>query len=294
MIKRAAAEKYRPTYQSILQEIAKGSLVHADETKEVVKGGGHYVWVFTNLTTGRIKLLRSLRLGTMPSAKVFDTPDGDINEDLHKNPFDDELKEIARSFGVLIREIVGTIDAYGLKARHLGKHNRSAARFIKQVSAMKCSTVALRYRRRVRCQCFCGEDEAGAHAPGLDAVAEHIQSGAESQLRDLAHATVSRVSFPAVDGVAVLTRYAVEAKAQKGDLVGFAHATLLFVDLKPHAPLQETPNRCHDALPCALAANEDVGIIGVANEPELPPRQFAIQFVEDDVGKQRRERTSDG
>jgi len=43
MIKRAAAEKYRPTYQSILQEIAKGSLVHADETKEVVKGGGHYV-----------------------------------------------------------------------------------------------------------------------------------------------------------------------------------------------------------------------------------------------------------
>jgi len=78
----------------------------------------------------------------MPSAKVFDTPDGDINEDLHKNPFDDELKGIARSFGVLIREIVGTIDAYGLKARHLGKHNRSAARFIKQVSAMKCSTEA--------------------------------------------------------------------------------------------------------------------------------------------------------
>jgi transposase len=43
----------------------------------------------------------------------------DINEDLHKNPFDDELKEIAGRFGTLLREIVETIDTYGLKARHL-------------------------------------------------------------------------------------------------------------------------------------------------------------------------------
>ena len=41
-----------------------------------------------------------------------------------------------------LREIVGTIDTYGLKARHLSKHSRSAARFIEQVSAMKCSTEA--------------------------------------------------------------------------------------------------------------------------------------------------------
>ena len=34
----------------------------------------------------------------------------DINEDLHRNPFDDELKEIARRFGALLREIVETID----------------------------------------------------------------------------------------------------------------------------------------------------------------------------------------
>ena len=50
-IKSEVAEKYMPTYRDILRQIAKGALVHADETKGVVIGGGHYVWVFTNLTT---------------------------------------------------------------------------------------------------------------------------------------------------------------------------------------------------------------------------------------------------
>jgi hypothetical protein len=50
-IKAAMAEKYMPTYRGILREIANGVFVHADETKGVVKGGGHYVWVFASLTT---------------------------------------------------------------------------------------------------------------------------------------------------------------------------------------------------------------------------------------------------
>ena len=66
----------------------------------------------------------------------------DINEDLHRNPFDDELKEIARRFGALLREIVETIDMHGLKARHVAKHKRSAARFIEHVVTMKCATEA--------------------------------------------------------------------------------------------------------------------------------------------------------
>ena len=66
----------------------------------------------------------------------------DINEDLHKNPFDDELKEMARTFGALLRAIVGTIDTYGLKTRHLSKHNGAAARFIEQVCSTRCSTEA--------------------------------------------------------------------------------------------------------------------------------------------------------
>jgi predicted RecB family nuclease len=173
-MKSAMAEKYTPTYRGILRQIAKGTLIHADETKGVVKGGGHYIWVFANLTTVAYVYAESRE-----SAIVEDVLDGfsgvlvsdfyaaydsitcaqqkclihlmrDINEDLHRNPFDDELKEIARRFGAVLREIVETIDTYGLKARHLGKHRKPAAGFIEHVVAMKCATEAgLALKKRI-------------------------------------------------------------------------------------------------------------------------------------------------
>src|SRR6266568_2743974 len=153
-IKSDMAEKYLPTYRGILRQIAKGALVHADETKGVVKGGGHYVWVFTNMTTvayvyaesREAEILKDVLDGfsgvlvsdfyaaydSVPCAqqKCLIHLMRDINDDLYKNPFDEDLKEIARRFGALLREIVETIDAHGLRARHLGKHRRSAEAFI--------------------------------------------------------------------------------------------------------------------------------------------------------------------
>jgi hypothetical protein len=74
----------------------------------------------------------------------------DINNDMLLNPFDDELKEIAGRFRVLLREIVETTDIYGLKARHLGKHRRSAEGFVERVVSMKCGTeVGLALRKRI-------------------------------------------------------------------------------------------------------------------------------------------------
>jgi hypothetical protein len=173
-IKVAMAEKYLPTYRAILRQIATGTLIHADETKGIVKGGGHYIWVFANLTTVAYVYGESRE-----SAILEDLLDGfsgvfvsdfyaaydsvpcaqqkclihlmrDINEDLHRNPFDDELKEIAGRFGALLREIVETIDTYGLKARHLGKHRKSAAGFIEHVVAMKSATEAgLALKKRI-------------------------------------------------------------------------------------------------------------------------------------------------
>jgi hypothetical protein len=173
-IKVDMAENYMPTYRDILCQIAKGALVHADETKGVVKGSGHYVWVFANFTTVAYVYSESREAAILEN--VLDGFSGvlvsdfyaaydsvpcaqqkclihmmrDINEDLHRNPFDDELKEIARRFGALLREIVETIDAYGLKARHLGKHRTPAARFIEHVVAMKCATEAgLALKKRI-------------------------------------------------------------------------------------------------------------------------------------------------
>ena len=39
----------------------------------------------------------------------------DINEDLLKHPFNEELTFVAKRFGALLRDIVETIDRYGLK-----------------------------------------------------------------------------------------------------------------------------------------------------------------------------------
>jgi Transposase IS66 family len=165
-IKSQTARLYEPTYHSIIQQIASGHLVHADETKGVVYGGGHYVWIFTNLisvayvySASREATVLEDVLAGFAGVLVSDFYGGydrvpcrqqkclihlmrDINEDLLKHPFDEELSSIARGFGSLLREIVETIDRWGLKRHHLRKHRRAAERFLDQVASMSCSTEA--------------------------------------------------------------------------------------------------------------------------------------------------------
>jgi hypothetical protein len=52
-----------------------------------------------------------------------------MNHDLLNNPFDDEFKSLVQEFGQLLREMVATIDRYGLKKRHLNKHVDDVDRF---------------------------------------------------------------------------------------------------------------------------------------------------------------------
>src|SRR5271165_6572616 len=87
------------------------------------------------------------------------------------------------------------------------------------------------------------------------------------------------------DVVAFPPRFAVKAEPEKVHFVRFAYATLLLVDLKPHALLQEPTDRCHDALAGPFAAHEDVRVVGVADETVASPGQFTIQLVKHDVGK---------
>ena len=163
-IKSELARKYEPTYRSILEQIANGPLAHADETKGVVYGGGHYVWVFANLTSvayvysaSREASILDDVLAGFKGVLVSDFYGGydampcrqqkclihlmrDVNEDVLKHPFNEELTFIAKRFGALLREIVETIDRYGLKKRHLGKHKRSVERFLGDVAALQCAT----------------------------------------------------------------------------------------------------------------------------------------------------------
>jgi len=162
-VKSALASKYEPTYRRILDQIRSGPLVHADE-KCVVYGGGHYVWIFANLTTvayvyspSREASILDEVLAGFQGVLVSDFYGGydavpcqqqkclihlmrDINEDVLKHPFNDELTFIATRFGGLLREIIDTIDRYGLKRRNLGKHKRTAERFLNDVTGLKCAT----------------------------------------------------------------------------------------------------------------------------------------------------------
>jgi hypothetical protein len=53
----------------------------------------------------------------------------DINDDIRKEPFNEEMKEMANAFGALLRAIVATVDRFGLKAHHLRKHKPAAEGF---------------------------------------------------------------------------------------------------------------------------------------------------------------------
>ena len=163
-MKEQMATKYEPTYRRIIEQIASGSLVHADETKGVVYGGGHYVWIFANLTSvayaysaSREASILDEVLAGFKGVLVSDFYGGydavpceqqkclihlmrDINEDVLKHPFNEELTFIAKRFAAVLREIVETIDKYGLKKRHLGKHKRSAKRFLQDVATLQCAT----------------------------------------------------------------------------------------------------------------------------------------------------------
>src|ERR1700712_3990850 len=94
------------------------------------------------------------------------------------------------------------------------------------------------------------------------------------------------------DVVALPPRLAVKAEPEKVHFVRFANATLLLVNLEPHALFQETTDRCHDALSGPFAAHEDICIIGVADESVTSPCQFLVQLIEYDVGKHWRKRAA--
>jgi hypothetical protein len=66
----------------------------------------------------------------------------DINEDLLKHPFNDELTFLAQKFGTLLRDIVETIDRHGLKKFYLQKHKGSVQQFLSEVASFDCSTEA--------------------------------------------------------------------------------------------------------------------------------------------------------
>ncbi len=74
----------------------------------------------------------------------------DMNDDLLENPFERELKDLTQRFANLLRDIVETIDKYGLKQWHLKKHKRSVTEFIQYVVTTNFSSdISKQYQKRI-------------------------------------------------------------------------------------------------------------------------------------------------
>jgi hypothetical protein len=73
----------------------------------------------------------------------------DLNDDMLKNPYDDDFRELVQQFGELLRPIVDTIDRRGLKKRFLKKHLSDVKRFYKWLQTRQWqSEVAAKCRER--------------------------------------------------------------------------------------------------------------------------------------------------
>jgi predicted RecB family nuclease len=174
-LKKRAAGYYADTYQSIREKIRRGSLVHADEAKIDVKGGSGYVWVFTNLqevlyvySDGRERVTPEQELAGFAGVLVCDFYAAydtialarqrclvhfirDVNEDMLKNPLDEDLRQLAARFTPLITAIVDTIDRHGLKTWHLAKHKTAAGDFLDWMLGQQfASDAATGYQRRIK------------------------------------------------------------------------------------------------------------------------------------------------
>ena len=53
----------------------------------------------------------------------------DLNDDIYREPFNAEIKQIVHEFGALLKPMIDTIDRFGLKTRFLRKHKMAVTRF---------------------------------------------------------------------------------------------------------------------------------------------------------------------
>jgi hypothetical protein len=73
----------------------------------------------------------------------------DLNAEILRNPYDEELKRIVREFAHVLKEIVETVDRFGLKRHFLHKHHRLVDRFYHQITLVEPqSQAALKCQQR--------------------------------------------------------------------------------------------------------------------------------------------------
>jgi predicted RecB family nuclease len=175
LFKQRVISRYDSLHEELKQHILKSPVLSIDEGDVTLTKTKGYVWVFTThdavwylyKDTRSGEFLKELLAGYsgVLVSDFYNAYDGincpqqkcllhllrDVNDDLKKNPYDEEFKSIASQFGVVLRRIIDTIDKYGLKRWHLHKHKREAEAFLSGVDARTFSSeLALTYQKRLK------------------------------------------------------------------------------------------------------------------------------------------------
>jgi len=173
-IKERAANTYRGTYEALLAKLCSGRLLHADETKISIRGNDGFVWIFASteevayvysetregdLLQTMLKDFRGVLVSDFyaaydaipcPQQKCLIHLIRDLNEDLLKHPYDEELKRLGSAFAVLLRAMVETVDRFGLKSRFLRRHLSAVDRFYRQIADVPLqSEIAIKLKDRL-------------------------------------------------------------------------------------------------------------------------------------------------
>jgi hypothetical protein len=154
------AKYYEALSGEMLATVLKANVVHVDETPVKLRKTTGYVWIVSSATEV-CYIFRDTREGSFlqelfgefkgvlvsdfftaydslkcPQQKCLIHLMRDINDDLRKDPYSQEMRSIAEPFGRLLKEIVLAIDRFGLRRRYLNKYVKPAERL--------CSAIAKR------------------------------------------------------------------------------------------------------------------------------------------------------
>jgi predicted RecB family nuclease len=151
------AKYYKKTYAEILKKLINSSFIHADESKVKLRINSGYIWVFTNMEEvyymykpNRESAFLENMMQNFRGILISDFYHGydslkclkqkclihlirDLNDALLKNLHDEEIKRIVIDFGKILREIIKSVDRFGLKKRFLKRHEKRVNRFFSEL-----------------------------------------------------------------------------------------------------------------------------------------------------------------
>jgi hypothetical protein len=156
-IKALMAQRYTVTYCRLLKALLAGAVLYIDETEVKLKNAKGYVWVLANMEVA-VYLYRPTREGEFlssllrgfggvlvsdfyaaydslpcPQQKCLLHLIRDMNQEMLSHPFDEELRQLTRAFGLLLQSIIETTEKQGLKRIYLKKHDRGITSFFKNL-----------------------------------------------------------------------------------------------------------------------------------------------------------------